>query len=68
MVPYFFFSEHTVATYIDGPMHDHADIAAKDEHIDTRLWDMGISNVRSCYGAGWIEVCSDCQVIFGTSN
>jgi very-short-patch-repair endonuclease len=61
----FFYSDSHTVVFIDGPVHDHADIAAKDRHIDTCLWDLGIAVIRFRYDADWTIVAAQNSDVFG---
>lgn len=67
-VPDFFYSDSYTAVFIDGPMHDHADIAAKDSQVDTCLWDLGISAIRFRYDADWVVIASESASVFGMTQ
>jgi very-short-patch-repair endonuclease len=61
----FFYSDSYTAVFIDGPVHDHADIAGKDKKIDECLWDEGIAVIRVRYDDDWFVICDQHRNIFG---
>ncbi len=56
-VPDFYYTDSYAAVFIDGPMHDHANIAAKDKQIDACLWDQGMTVIRFRYDDDWSAIC-----------
>jgi very-short-patch-repair endonuclease len=61
----FYYSDSSTAVFIDGPMHDYADIAAKDKKIDACLWDHGIAVIRFRYGIDWTSIAAQHEGLFG---
>jgi very-short-patch-repair endonuclease len=72
--PDFFYSRHKTAVFIDGPVHDAADIAAQDRKIEDSLLEYGFLTIRFRYDEKeqWLETCSRFSNVFGkvpqTSN
>jgi very-short-patch-repair endonuclease len=62
----FFYSDHQVAIYIDGPVHNQADIAAKDAQLEECLtFNLGLTVIRFRYDADWLSICKQYAYIFG---
>lgn len=64
----FYYSDSYTAIFIDGPMHDHADIAAKDQQIDACLWDQGIAVIRFRHRDDWPAIAGQHQDLFGMTT
>lgn len=62
----FFYRDAAVAIFIDGPAHDHANIAAADARIEECLtFDLGLSVLRFRYDDDWLAICRNHPAIFG---
>jgi ATP-dependent helicase YprA (DUF1998 family)/very-short-patch-repair endonuclease len=61
----FYYSDSHTAIFIDGPVHDHADIAGKDKQIEACLWDHGIAVIRFRYGIDWPSIAAQHEGLFG---
>jgi ATP-dependent helicase YprA (DUF1998 family) len=63
--PDFLYAEHQVAVFIDGPMHDGADLQAEDVLVEGRLEDAGYEVVRFHHAAAWAEILDQYPSVFG---
>lgn len=63
--PDFVYSDQAVAIYIDGPVHDHPDIAAQDTAVTDCLMDIGYTVIRFSYDEDWKGKCADHSYLFG---
>jgi hypothetical protein len=64
--PDFLYSDDYVAIFIDGPVHDKADIAAKERQIDKCLDGMGYTVIRFGYRKeAWPAICAAHAYLFG---
>ena len=55
--PDFLYRQDYVAVYIDGPAHDHADVAQRDAETDSKLDDQGYTVIRFDYRKdAWPEI------------
>jgi len=64
--PDFWYEGQQTAVYIDGPAHDHPEIAAKDAEITNCLeLDLGVSVIRFYYLADWQEIVEQNKHVFG---
>lgn len=64
--PDFYYSQRQTAIYIDGPVHDQPDIAAKDTQIENCLmFNLGYTVIRFRHDADWAEICKKHGHIFG---
>ena len=61
----FIYASKQTVVFVDGPVHDHADVAAKDRQIEDCLMDLGLSIIRFGYRADWAEVCRGHEYLFG---
>ena len=62
----FYYSNHGAAIFINGPIHDQPDVAAKDKSIQECLeWDTGLSVVRFRYDDDWKTICAVHSSLFG---
>ncbi len=67
--PDFVYSDEYVVIYIDGPVHDKADIAAKDQQIIRCLEDLGYTVIRFGYRQEeWPAICADHAYLFGVTH
>ncbi|MEV4094781.1 protein kinase domain-containing protein [Streptosporangium saharense] len=55
-----------VAVFVDGPVHDHAEVAERDLQAEDRLIDMGWDVVRFRYDADWSAIAERFKGYFGT--
>lgn len=55
------------AIFIDGPIHDHEDVATRDREIDDCLgvFNMGLEVIRFHYLADWEDICARHPGVFG---
>ncbi|WP_433762556.1 protein kinase domain-containing protein [Nocardia sp. CA-135398] len=64
----YFLPGGNVAVFIDGPVHDHADIAERDEQAEERLFDLGWDVVRVRYDDAWDEIVRKYPRYFGVKG
>jgi len=63
----FYYHDPSVAIFIDGTKHDHADVAYKDEVIaDCLMMDLGLTVIRFRYDEDWKTICANNAYLFGT--
>jgi len=63
--PDFFYTDQSVAIYIDGPDHDFPDVAARDHQANECLVDLGHTVIRFGYKELWLTVCDEHSYVFG---
>ena len=63
--PDFFYEEHRVAVYIDGPIHDYPDRAQRDKGQAESMEDYGYNVIRFGYKDDWENIISKYPNIFG---
>ncbi|MCB8984466.1 MAG: DEAD/DEAH box helicase [Ardenticatenaceae bacterium] len=64
--PDFWYGDSYTAVYIDGPVHDHADIQQKDTAAaDCLEQNLGVTVVRFHYLADWLNIVKQHPAIFG---
>jgi len=63
--PDFFYMDHNVAVYIDGPPHDTSDAQTHDKSVDAKLRAAGYSPIRFHHKADWLEILHNHSDIFG---
>jgi very-short-patch-repair endonuclease len=62
----FYYTEHAAAIFIDGPIHDQPDVAARDAEVTDCLVDKGCSVIRFGYRRDeWLEECNRHSYLFG---
>lgn len=62
----FYYSDAKVAVYVDGPVHDHPEISAKDQAITACLtFEQGIQVVRFRYDDDWEAIFRENEYLFG---
>jgi very-short-patch-repair endonuclease len=54
-----------IAVFVDGPHHDHSDIALRDEEAEERLKDFGWEVVRIRYDDDWSKKVAEYPQVFG---
>lgn len=54
-----------VAVFVDGPMHEHAKIAERDEEAEDRLYDKGWDVVRFPHDGDWSAIAEQFKRYFG---
>ncbi|MFE6063702.1 DEAD/DEAH box helicase [Streptomyces sp. NPDC056431] len=54
-----------IAVFVDGPHHDHSDIALRDEEAEERLKDFGWEVVRVRYDDDWSKKVAEYPQVFG---
>ncbi|PSR66845.1 DEAD/DEAH box helicase [Nocardia sp. MDA0666] len=54
-----------VAIFVDGPVHEHAEVAERDHAAENRLLDQGWDVVRFPHDGDWIAIISEFQRYFG---
>lgn len=64
-VPDFVYEHHRLAVYVDGPVHDTAGVAGRDEAAEERLLVCGWTTVRFRYDDDWEEVFALHPDVFG---
>ncbi|MET9555280.1 DEAD/DEAH box helicase [Streptomyces sp. NPDC006645] len=57
-----------VAVFVDGPHHDDAHRAIRDEEAEERLYDVGWDVIRFRYDDDWAEVVARHPSVFGTGS
>lgn len=66
--PDFFYSDHSVAIYVDGHHHDYPDRAARDRDQEDALEAGGIRVIRFRYDEDWDTVFGRYQFLFGQGD
>jgi ATP-dependent helicase YprA (DUF1998 family)/very-short-patch-repair endonuclease len=66
--PDFFYSEDSVAVFIDGPHHDAPEQQERDRQLDERLSAAGISVIRFHHAAAWREILARYGSVFGPAT
>jgi very-short-patch-repair endonuclease len=65
--PDFLYRDQHVAIYIDGPQHDHPDVAAQDREVNERLDDQGYTVFRFSHRQQeWTTVFAQHAYLFGS--
>ncbi len=54
-----------VAVFVDGPVHDHASVAERDQEAEDRLLDKGWDVVRFPYNGDWSAIADQHERYFG---
>ncbi|RNL87539.1 protein kinase domain-containing protein [Halostreptopolyspora alba] len=55
----------TVAVFVDGPVHEHGDVAERDARAEDRLIDAGLEVVRVPHDADWQAIVTAYPTYFG---
>ncbi len=63
--PDFLYERELVAIFIDGPVHNHPEVAQRDEAATKRLRSLGWSVMRFGYQEDWLEKVASRPEIFG---
>ena len=63
--PDFAYADFPVAVYIDGPIHDYPDRAARDKIQETALEDLGYTVLRFAHDAEWESIIQRYPSVFG---
>ena len=63
--PDFYYSEHKFAVYIDGPIHDFPDRAARDKVQENDLEAAGYWVVRFVHSEDWMSLIKKYPAVFG---
>jgi ATP-dependent helicase YprA (DUF1998 family)/very-short-patch-repair endonuclease len=63
--PDFLYRDAKAAVYVDGPVHDEADVRDKDRDTDDRLEDVGYKPLRFRYDADWQRILEHHPALFG---
>ncbi len=66
--PDFIYQDKYVAIFIDGPVHNEADIKAKDTEINTKLDELGWQEIRFRYDDDWQTILAKYPGVFGAGN
>ncbi len=66
--PDFLYERDYVAVFLDGPVHDDADIQLRDEAATARLRSLGWSVVRFGYQDNWADIAASRPEIFGKKD
>lgn len=66
--PDFFYQDHLVAVYIDGPHHAYPERAARDREQTDALMDLGYTVVRFGLAEDWESVLAAYPNVFGTNS
>lgn len=66
--PDFFYKEHSVAIYVDGPHHEFPDRKKRDEAQTDLLEDHGIRVVRFAHYDDWNAIFTKYAYLFGTNS
>ncbi|NLI74894.1 MAG: DEAD/DEAH box helicase [Candidatus Riflebacteria bacterium] len=66
--PDFYYQEHGVAIYVDGPIHDEPDQMRADEEINRRLQENGIIVIRFHHQADWGDIFRRHPDVFGVPS
>ena len=56
------------AVFVDGPVHDHANVAERDAEAEERLIDAGWEVIRFRYDDDWDDVTARYPEVFGTAR
>ena len=64
----FFYRDHTVAIFVDGPHHDRPEQQAADRVLDERLADAGFTVIRFPHAVPWGPILDRYQAIFGAAT
>lgn len=64
--PDFYYADHHAAIYIDGPIHDYPDRAARDRQQTAAMEDLGIRVIRLAHADDWEEIVGRFPDVFGT--
>lgn len=57
--------DSSVAVFVDGPVHERADVAERDAAAEGRLWDAGLMVLRFKAGEDWRQIFRDNTQTFG---
>lgn len=57
--------DSSVAVFVDGPVHERADVAERDAAAEGRLWDAGWMVLRFKAGEDWLQIFRDNSQTFG---
>ncbi|MBN2362143.1 MAG: hypothetical protein JXR83_22010, partial [Deltaproteobacteria bacterium] len=64
----FYYRDQRVAIFIDGPVHDQPDIAARDvELLDCLMSEAGLCAIRFHYRDDWEQIVRQHAYVFGTA-
>ena len=66
--PDFFYADHNVAIYVDGPPHDTPGQVREDEEITARLQQAGYAVIRFHHRADWGEIFKRHPDVFGVAR
>ncbi|MFD0802512.1 helicase-related protein, partial [Streptomonospora algeriensis] len=58
----------TVAVFVDGPVHEHADVAERDARAEDRLIDAGMDVVRIPHDGDWQAIVAQHPAYFGPGS
>jgi very-short-patch-repair endonuclease len=64
--PDFYYAGHQTAVFLDGPVHDHRDVAERDGRAVDRLEDAGYTVIRLRHGEEWAPIVERYPSIFGS--
>jgi len=64
--PDFYYAAHQTAVFLDGPVHDHRNVAERDEEATARLEDAGYTVIRFRHDADWEPIVRRYPSIFGS--
>lgn len=63
--PDFLYADFPVAVYIDGPIHDYPDRAARDKAQEAMLEDLGYTVIRFAHDGEWDSIIKRYPSVFG---
>lgn len=63
--PDFFYRDHNVAIFIDGPVHERSDKAERDAAVEERLLEAGYGYLRFRHGDDWMALIRKHSEVFG---
>ena len=66
--PDFYYSEHCVAVYVDGPPHDYPERQQRDQALDAAMGDHGYHVIRFHHAADWDDIIAHNPNIFGRNS
>jgi len=66
--PDFFYPDHNVAVYIDGPPHDYPDRSKRDAEKQKAMEDLGYVVLRFHHDADWEDIVKTYPSVFGTGT
>ncbi|MDW8338781.1 MAG: DUF559 domain-containing protein, partial [Thermoleophilia bacterium] len=62
----FYYAGHEAAVFLDGPVHDHRDVAERDGRALERLEDAGYLVVRFRHDEDWVPIVRRYPSVFGS--